>query len=338
MPNPTWTCCADPPPCPTCPDSCDFETSYVFDGFALQFTFSSDHGSCQKCTYAGGGGTGSYYQESYSIDVTVTQIGQDVLTRVGSEGNCCYWACGTFEVEWEITDDVQYGCCQPEDQASPTPAIACSGNQTITGVEAVPYVYIIECVPAPVDGCPNDAKLGAVWMHSVYICGVQVATSHKGYVADCNYDPLDVDCGEEPRGPLHMQGCVVRWFTPLVDLAAIVTGSENLMCGPWASAGNNIPTGCSYSEECPQIYFDFGTCGPFAVQPYDPALVDACSGVGLNYPTGLKFPTILACANDCQPFDPSRLTGSVCPCGNWTYECNCRRIDAGHQVSFPNYA
>jgi len=321
MPNPTWTCCADLPACTTCPDSCDFATSYTFDGFALNFTFAVDHGACPKCTYEGGGGGGAFYQRSYSVNVTVTQIGAAILNRHGT-GTCCYSACGTFEVEWEITEDVVYGCCQPEDQGSPIPAVECSGNQTITGVEAVPYTYTIHCETAPIDGCPDDAKLGAVWVHTIQLKGVQVATSHENYVADCDYNPLDVDCGEEPAGPLYMSGMTLRWWTPLIALNAIVPGMENTMCGPWAQNDSYIPN-CPLPSGCASggSPYGQGICGPFSV--------------GLDY-GGLKFPTnefcvaSLVCPNPPFPFN-------VCPCGQVSSSCICRRIDGGHQTAYPNY-
>lgn len=340
MTTPHFTCCAEPPPCPTCPEACDFETSYVFDGFSMSFSLDAQHGSCPKCVYEGGGGNGAYYQKSYSVNVTVTQIGQDVLTRYGSEGNCCYKACGTFEVEWEITDDVQYGCCEPENTPSSTPAVACSGTQTITGVEAVPYTYTIECVPAPIDGCPDDAKLGAVWVHTITLCGVQVATSHKKYFADCNYNPTNVDCGEEPGGALFMGGMVLRWWTPLIDLAAITPGMENTIGGPWSRLCNDAWGYCP-GGECPEIFFyetPFGVGELPSGCTYD--LDDcylSCQYTPNDYPTTLFWIDSSGFTSCPYPMDPSRLTGSVCPCGNWTYECLCHRIDAGHVTAYPNY-
>jgi len=342
MPNPTWTCCATLPPCPVCPESCDFDTSYTFDGFMLQFTFSSDFGTCPKCVYEGGGGGGDYYQKSYSIDVTVTQLAPAVMTRSGSEGDCCYQACGTFEIEWEITDDVTYGCCQPEDVSSSTPAVECTGGQTIAGVAAVPYRYEIFCRETPIDGCPSDSKLGAQWLHRITLCAVKVATSHKGYVADCNYNPTDVDCGEEPRGALLMSGAIIEWYTPLVDLATLVTADYNRV-SLWSCS--TLDDGCTNSEECPTDPDPHDqTFGPFSVgvmpdgctyDDDDCALSVGCAVTHNVYPTNMLG--VGSVNPDCDPFDPSRLTGSVCPCGNWSYACGCRRIDAGTNYVFPTF-
>lgn len=342
MPNPTWACCAEPPPCPTCPDSCEFESSYVFDGFTFQFSFDRSYGSCRPCIYEGGGFNQSFYQDSYAINVTVTQIGQNVLTRQGTEGNCCYVACGTFEVEWEITEDVYYGCCQPPNTPSSTPAVACSNNQTITGVEAVPYVYRIDCVELPVDGCPEDSKR-PVWRHIIELCGVQVATSHAKAFADCQYDPPNFDCGYEPAGALYMAGMRFTWWTPLIDLANIVPGMENAMGGPYSAQCAVGPVGpaCNPDEDCDAVTTYAEICGPFAVTELPGGCTPTgcqLTGLACANPSFQRFPTLPACLDGCAyPTLPKDLTGNICPCGQWTLECSCIRHDAGWTATYPNY-
>lgn len=336
MPNPTWTCCADLPPCPTCVEACDFATSYLFDGFALQFQFSVDRAGCPLCVYEGGGFVGAFLQKSYSVNVDVTQIGQALLTRHGTTSDCCYRACGTMEVEWEITDDVIYGCCAPPNESSPTPIVQCTGNQTITGVEAVPYNYTVRCCPAPIDGCPDDAKRGNVWVHTLVLCGVKIATSHKGYVAECSYNPTAVDCGEEPRGALYMTGMVFRWFTPLIALDDIVPGMENAMCGPYAPS--EIPCGaCPLPSGCVAVV-PYSSQAPFSVWTLpdgcavDDCVPDCAFGSEL-YPTG-TFGLGFYCGG---PFEVAKMTGNVCPCGQFTIDCACYRVDAGWVAAYPNY-
>lgn len=320
-----YACCSELPPCPFCIDSCDFATSYQFTGILLTFLWEKSYGNCPPCPYENGSIPTSFKQQSYGVQVTLTQLVPYVLQRFGTPNvsPCYYRACGFLEMEWQIDEDVRYGCCNPV-QGGPLLA-DCDDSQQITGVENVPFCYTIECVDFPLDGCPNDSKGVPVWRHTLVVCGTRVASSSIDFVPDCGPNP---DCGIEPGPALYMTGMTYQWYTPLVALAALGSPDANHLCGPFASTD----IGCTCSGVT--VDEDNQLCGPFSVYavgncqaPWPCVTTNSACQLG-----AIRFPTQPQCVQDanCQ-FTPE------CPCGSVTGTCDCARHDATWSFTYPTY-
>lgn len=313
-----YVCCGDLPPCPDCVEACDFATSYSFTGLAFSFSFDASFGDCLPCPYEGGGGANSFYQRSYSIRVDATQLAAITFTRVGSGSDCRYEACGTLDVTYEVTEDVYYGCCAPEDVGT-GPTAECRDGQTIQGAETVSFSLLAKCE------CENDTCCGTFkdcrWRFTLRICGFPIATSHENYVADCETNP---DCGVEPGGHLFMNGAVISWVTPLVALDTLTEADHCLRYGPYADIGGNDGQFCD-----PEINV-YGDCGPFSIQASSTAVAECGESLGTNWALtapGVCFP----CDLTTTPIDGALL------CGNWGATCECIRYDAGFTITYPDF-
>lgn len=329
-----YACCSDLPPCPNCVESCDFATSYVIDGFQFFFDFARDYGNCVKCAYEGGGGGGSFMQESYSIHVELLQLAPVVLQRFGTPGvtPCHYRACGTFELSWQVEEQATFGCCKPE--TDPGIAVECNDSQQMNGAEAVSFCYYVYCAEMPLDACRVDTKGKAVWKHVLRVCGTQMATFHENYVADCNDVEQSYDCGVEPGGRLFLDGMTMVWYTPLVDLATLAPADHDPIMGPYGSDAFNANCVCG-SDTLTDERVAPAQCGPWAVSkipdaapdPFDPC----ADGIGATQ-LARKYPTHPICFNDenCNEGLPTL-------CGDGSIKCNCVRYDSGWSAVWWTY-
>lgn len=315
MAHHAYVCCSELPPCPECVESCDFATSYSFTGLSFSFSFDASYGNCLPCPYEGGGGGGSFGQRSYSIRVDAVQLAPITFTRVGSGGDCRYEACGELDVTYEVTEDVRYGCCAPEDVGT-GPTADCSDGQTIQGARTVSFSLLATCE------CFNESCCGTLtdcrWRFTLTICGFPIATSHEVYVADCETNP---DCGVEPGGHLFMNGAVITWVTPLVALDTLTEADHCLRYGPYANLDEQ-------GAFCDPEVTAYGLCGPFAIDRTDTAVAECGATTGSLW--ALTKPGL------CYPCDPATVPDTFL-CGGWSGTCECIRYDAGFTMTYPTY-
>lgn len=317
-----YACCSELPTCPNCVESCDFATSYTFDGIVLNFLHDKSYGNCPPCNAADT--PEEFMQESYSVQVTLTQLAPNVLTRYGTPGvtPCYYQACGMIEMAWLIENQARFGCCDTTNGI----LADCDESQQISGAEMVPYCYTIRCDETQIDGCPDDSKGRAVWRHKLVVCGTRVASSHvKFVVEDCESNP---DCGIEPGGGLYMSGMTFEWWTPLVDLAGLFAADANVICGPYATTDESCScSGITVAHDnalcTPFTVYEVGTC----VAPWHCVTNNSACQLG-----NVKFGTEGICISDlnCE-FTPQ------CPCGTLTGYCDCARHDASWTFLYPTY-
>lgn len=256
-----YACCSDLPPCPACPETCDFASSYTVENINFEFEYLVERllgDGCVQCFDPGDYGL----PDSYNIQISGVQVNPFTITRYGA-GTCCYAGTGFVDISYTITWEQTVICCGTQTAPQRMETI----SQSWSGTETVKVCVSVACSDDPATPCVGATLNPSRWVHRLYVCGFPLSATYNTWrrtehgvpcTTTWPYDEIEAD------DSLWVAGAVLTWHSPIMDLAAIGPATKT---GRWMFC--DFPVELCTLTECGTMYLYAGLVGPFGVLTVD---------------------------------------------------------------------